>query len=183
MKRQHIFFVASSACGSRVNVSPRSTEAFRCISPTVVAYLDKTGSGNETSAHIRAAGRMTVMFCAVEGPPIILRLYGHGTVHRLGSVTFVELLKTHFDDGTPVGTRQIITLDIELVQTSCGYGVPFFEYRGERDTLDRWAASKGEAGIEAYRLEKNQRSIDGLPTGLLDGDAPLDGSRRERSTS
>lgn len=168
IRRQRIFFVASAAGRSRVNCSPRGTDCFRCLDGNRVAYLDKTGSGNETSAHLRAGGNMTIMFCAVEGPPLILRLYGIGTVHRRTTVSFADLLTEHFDGLAPPGTRQIITLDVNLVQSSCGYGVPSFDYVGERDTLDRWAAQKGEEGVERYRREKNVTSLDGLPTGLLD---------------
>lgn len=168
MARQHIFFVASAAGGSHVNISPRSTDCFRYLGSKQVVYLDRTGSGNETAAHIRAGGRVTIMFCAVEGPPLILRLYGKGTVHGLKAPSFDELLAAHFDGQAPLGTRQIISLSVDLVQTSCGYGVPFFDYRGERDTMEKWAQTKGPDGIEAYWHEKNLRSLDGLPTGLLD---------------
>jgi hypothetical protein len=166
--RQHIFFVASAAACSHVNLSPRDAASFRTLKPTRIAYLDRTGSGNETAAHIRAGGRLTIMFCAFEGPPMILRLYGRGHVHGRRTASFRDLLQQHFAGQAPPGARQIVTLDIELVQTSCGYGVPRFEYCGDRDGLDRWAESKGEAGIEAYWCEKNLTSLDGLPTGVLE---------------
>ncbi len=169
--KQHVFFVASAASGTRVNVSPRSTDSFRLLGANAVAYLDRTGSGNETAAHIRANGRITVMFCAFEGAPKILRLYGHGTVYRRRSRSYAQLLAEQFADTAPPGTRQMVTLDVDLVQTSCGYGVPLLDYRAERATLDRWAENKGQAGIEAYWREKNTRSIDGLPTGLLEDEA------------
>jgi hypothetical protein len=165
--RQRIFFTASAAAGARVNVSPRSTDALRVLGTNGAAYLDLTGSGNETSAHLRADGRLTFMFCAFEGPPLILRLYGRGRILRRGSPEYAQLLAAEFGNTEPLGARQIVTLDIDLVQTSCGYGVPLFDSRGERDTLARWAEAKGEAGVEAYRREKNARSIDGLPTGLF----------------
>jgi hypothetical protein len=164
--RQRIFFTASAAADSRVNVSPRSTDSFRLLGPRRVAWLDRTGSGNETAAHIRAGGRLTVMFCAFEGPPMILRLYGRGEVLHRESPGFAALLESEFGGEAPLGTRQIVALDVELVQTSCGYGVPLYEHRGERDQLDRWAAAKGPDGIEAYWREKNLFSLDGLPTGL-----------------
>ncbi|MGY2047937.1 pyridoxamine 5'-phosphate oxidase family protein [Methylobacterium sp. JK268] len=172
MARQAIFFVASAAPGSRVNLSPRGSGDFRCLDTRTVAYLDRTGSGNETAAHLRAGGRMTVMFCAFEGAPMILRLYGRGTVHGRRSATFAALLDRHFDGAAPLGTRQIVTLAVDLVQTSCGYGVPLFAHRGGRDSLDRWAAHKGEDGIAAYWRERNLVSLDGLPTGLLDEPEP-----------
>ena len=168
ISRQRLFFVASAAPGSRVNVSPRSTDSLRLLGANAVAYLDRTGSGNETAAHIRAGGRVTVMFCAFDGLPSILRLYGHGVVHRRSGETYGRLLDEEFGGEAPLGTRQIVTLDVDLVQTSCGFGVPLFEYRGERAAMDRWAEAKGEAGIDAYWREKNVSSIDGLPTGLFE---------------
>jgi hypothetical protein len=172
--RQHIFFVASAAAGSHVNLSPRSTDSFRVLGPQAVAYLDRTGSGNETAAHIRADGRITIMLCAFDGAPLILRLYGRGTVHGRSSQAFADVLGAHFGGVAPLGTRQIVRLEVELVQTSCGFGVPLFDYRDERDVLDRWADRKGEAGIESYWQEKNLTSLDGLPTGLLDAE-PVSG--------
>lgn len=166
--RQHIFFAASAAAGSRINLSPRSTRDFRVLGPLSACYLDLTGSGNETAAHLIADGRLTIMFCAFDGPPKILRLYGRGVSHRHDSARFAELLEAHFGGEAPLGTRKIVELDIEIVQTSCGYGVPEFDYRGERPVLDDWAANKGEAGIQAYWREKNVVSMDGLPTGLFD---------------
>ena len=169
--RQHIFFTASAATGSRINLSPRGTDCFRVLSENAAIYLDRTGSGNETAAHLKADGRLTIMFCAFEGPPLILRLYGRGTaLHRTGR-EFAELTAAHFPVPLPLGTRQIVRLDFDLVQTSCGYGVPLHTYAGERDTMDRWAAAKGEDGIAAYWREKNTASMDGLPTGLLDDPA------------
>ncbi|WP_336485824.1 pyridoxamine 5'-phosphate oxidase family protein [Methylobacterium nigriterrae] len=166
--RQRVFFTASAAPGARVNVSPRSTEALRVLGPDAVAYLDRTGSGNETAAHLKADGRLTIMLCAFEGLPMILRLYGRGTVLARGGAGYRSLLGTAFGGAEPPGARQIVRLDIDLVQTSCGYAVPLFDYRDERDNLDRWAAAKGEAGLDAYRREKNVASLDGLPTGLFD---------------
>jgi len=172
--RQHVFFVASAASGTRVNVSPRGVDSLRLLGLNRVAYLDRTGSGNETAAHIRAGGRMTIMFCAFEGPPSILRLYGYGTVHHRRSRKFARLLAEQFGGKAPLGTRQIVSLDIDLVQTSCGFGVPFFDYQGERTAMDKWANATGEAGIDAYWREKNVRSIDGLPTGLFEDEkAPV----------
>lgn len=165
--RQKIFFTASAAADSRVNLSPRSTDALRILGSNAVAYLDLTGSGNETAAHLRADGRLTLMFCAFEGAPNILRLYGRGRILRRGAPEYSRLLADDFAGVEPLGARQIVMLDIELVQTSCGFGVPLFDYAGERPTLKRWAEAKGEAGLAAYWREKNARSIDGLPTGLF----------------
>lgn len=164
--RQSIFFAASAAEGTRVNLSPRGTDAFRVLGPNRVCWLDRTGSGNETAAHMRADGRLTAMFCAFEGPPLILRLYGRGHVLYRGTAAYEALLAEAFEGREPLGARQIVVLEADLVQTSCGYGVPLFDAVGPRDTLDRWAESKGEEGLAAYRLEKNAVSMDGLPTGL-----------------
>ena len=129
MARQKLFLVASAAHGSRVNISPRSTDSFRLLGPGAVAYLDRTGSGNETAAHARAGGGTTIMFCAFEGAPLILRLYGKARVHHRASNVFARLLGEHFGGISPAGTRQIVQLDVELVQTSCGYGIPRIRLR------------------------------------------------------
>lgn len=163
--RQHIFFTATAAAGTRINISPRSTEWLRVIGPNSAIYLDKTGSGNETAAHTLADGRITLMLCAFDKPPMILRLYGTGRAIRHGTPDYADLLARHFDGREPPGARQIIAIDIDLVKTSCGYGVPFFDYTGERDTLDRWADSKGPDGIVDYWARKNVTSMDGLATG------------------
>jgi Pyridoxamine 5'-phosphate oxidase len=164
--RQRIFFTASATSTSRVNVSPRPTDALRVLDERTVAYLDLTGSGNETAAHLRSDGRITLMFCALDEPPSILRLYGRGTSLARNTSDYAVLLASAFDNQEPLGARQIVRIDIDLVQTSCGYGVPLFEYIGERSTLQRWAQQKGDAGLEEYRRQKNVRSLDGLPTGL-----------------
>jgi hypothetical protein len=169
--RQRIFFTASATPTSRVNVSPRPTDALRVLDERTVAFLDLTGSGSETSAHLRADGRITLMFCALDEPPSILRLYGRGTSLPRGSEDYAALLASMYGNPEPLGARQIVRIDIDLVQTSCGYGVPLFEYVGERDTLHRWAEQKGDAGLEEYRRQKNARSLDGLPTGLAEEDS------------
>lgn len=168
IERQHMFFTATAAESSRVNISPRSTDALRVLDAHTVAYLDLTGSGNETAAHLRADGRMTIMLCAVDGPPLILRLYGRGQTLPVGSNDYEKLLEDAYDGKAPLGARQIVRLGVNLVQTSCGFGVPLFDYAGERETMARWAEAKGEEGLVAYRLEKNTHSIDGLPAGVLD---------------
>ena len=162
---QHIFFVGSaplSATG-HVNLSPKGLECFRILSPHQVAYLDLTGSGNETSAHLQENGRITFMFCAFEEPPRILRLYGQGYTVLPDSPNWKSLYSLF----APIpGTRQIIVADIERVQTSCGLGVPIYEYQGQRQSLVNWASKKGEQGIQEYQQQKNIISIDGLPTPL-----------------
>ena len=170
---QHIFFTASAAATGRVNVSPRGADAFRVVDPNTVAYLDETGSGNETAAHLKACGRLTIMFCGFENVPMILRLYGRGQALPRGTAEYDALLRSAFDGQETPGARQIVRLDIELVQTSCGYGVPLFDYKEDRPTLRRWAEGKGQAGIEAYWREKNVFSIDGFATGVAAGEPAL----------
>ena len=165
IKRQPIFFAASAAAQGRVNLSPRSTECLRIVDESHVFYLDKTGSGNETAGLLARDGRMTLMFCAFEGPPLILRLYGQGRLIARSSDEYTALLARHFAGQEPPGARHIIWLTCERIQTSCGYGVPQFDFVGERKTLDEWAEKKGEAGLKAYRAEKNTVSIDGLAIG------------------
>jgi hypothetical protein len=160
--QQRIFFTASAAAQGHVNVSPKDGAALRILSPNSVAYLDQTGSGNETAAHLRANGRLTIMFCAFAGAPLILKVLSRG------SFAYSDLLASAFDNEERPGSRQIVVLTIDLVQTSCGYGVPLFEYVDERRTLTRWAEAKGEAGVEEYRRSKNVFSIDGYPTGMFE---------------
>jgi len=158
---QHVFFVATApSVGGHVNLSPKGHDALRVIDDRTVAYLDLTGSGSETIAHTRENGRITIMLCAFEGPPRILRLYGRGTAHALGTPRYDELIG-RFEP--IVGARAIVELAIERVQTSCGYSIPFMDYREERPTLQQWAARKGDEGLQAYWAEKNVESIDGLP--------------------
>jgi len=159
--RQHVFFVATAPSeGGHVNVSPKGHDTLRVLSPTAVAYLDLTGSGAETIAHTRENGRITVMLCAFEGPPQILRLFGTGTSHPEGSDRFAELAP-RFPD-LP-GARAVVEVDVERIQTSCGYSIPFLDFREERPTLQQWAERKGDDGLRDYWAEKNATSIDGLP--------------------
>ena len=162
---QKLFFTATGTADSRLNLSPKGMDSLRVLSDSRVAYLDLTGSGNETAAHLKHDGRMTMMFCSFDADPLILRLYGHGRAVRRQDPEW-HVLRRHFPD-LP-GERQLIVLDIDSVQTSCGYAVPLFGYQGERDTLARWADKKGPTGLADYWREKNQLSIDGLPTDLLE---------------
>jgi len=162
---QKLFFTATASSDGRINLSPKGMDSLRVIDAQCVAYLDLTGSGNETGAHLKHDGRMTMMFCSFDADPLILRLYGRGRVVRRQDAGWAEW-RAHFP-ALP-GERQIIALDIESVQTSCGYAVPQYDYRGERDTLMRWAEKKGTLGLLDYWREKNQISIDGLATGLLE---------------
>ncbi len=167
IERQKIFFTASATDSSRVNVSPRSTDCLRITDDNTAIYLDKTGSGNETAAHLLADGRMTIMMCAFEHPPQIMRLYGRGHVIHRDSAEYADLVTTWFATERAHAARQIVQLDFDLVQTSCGLAVPFFDYQGERDTLNRWAETKTRNEIADYWREKNQVSMDGLPTGIF----------------
>jgi hypothetical protein len=160
---QKIFFTASAPNNGRINLSPKGMDSFRCLDNKTVAYLDLTGSGNETAAHIFENGRLTVMFCSFTEKPLILRLYGRGRVVREGDADWRSL----YSNFTPIiGERQIIVLEIESLQTSCGFAVPIYELKEERDKLVEWAENKGENGLREYRQTKNQISIDGLPTYL-----------------
>ncbi len=164
IEKQKIFFTGSAAPEGRVNVSPKGMDAMRVLGPNRVAYLDVTGSGNETSAHVEACGRLTIMFCAFEGAPLILRLYGTAQIHRLGSEGYRGLIG-HFEE-IP-GARQIVDMHVGTCQTSCGYAVPLMEFQEHRSNLVRWAEHKGGEALETYRREKNVKSIDGMPTGWV----------------
>jgi hypothetical protein len=162
LREQHVFFVATAPLSAEghVNLSPKGHDCFRVLSPTSVAYLDLTGSGAETIAHLRENGRITLLFTAFEGPPRIVRLHGHGAVVTPGNDRWAEL-SPQFPD-LP-GARSVIVVDVSRVSTSCGYSVPLMDYRSERPTLIKWAERQGPSGLEDYRDEKNATSIDGLP--------------------
>jgi hypothetical protein len=161
IRNQHIFFVGTAplAAEGHVNISPKGTDCFRILNENRVAYLDLTGSGNETSAHIAENQRITFMFCAFEGAPNIVRLYGTGTTILPHDSQWQELigLFPHYP-----GIRQIILADIHRTSTSCGYAVPFFDYQGERDTLTRYWEVKGDQALPDYHRQKNMLSIDGI---------------------
>jgi len=162
VRAQPMFFVATAPSGSdgHVNVSPKGLAGLAVLGPTRCAYLDLTGSGAETIAHVRQNGRITIMLCAFDGPPRIVRLHGRGVVHPLGSPGFATLA-TEFPE-LP-GRRAIIEIEVTRVSTSCGFGVPRMEVVGERDNLLKWATTKGDDGLEEYHHTKNATSIDGLP--------------------
>lgn len=162
---QKMFFTASAPNSGRINLSPKGIDTFRCLDENTVCYLDLTGSGNETAAHVAENGRLTIMFCSFDNAPLILRLYGTGEAVRPTSEKWNELSKL-FDDFP--GTRQIILLKVESLQTSCGFGIPLYEFVEDRKQLIEWAERKGGDGINAYWHEKNQKSIDGLPTKIFD---------------
>lgn len=161
---QKIFFVGTATENSRVNISPKGMDSLVVLGNNRVAWLNATGSGNETSAHVQQKPRMTIMFCAFEGAPLILRLYGTAKVFHNTDKEWDNL----FPLFKPLsGARQIFELTIDLVQTSCGMAVPYFSYVEDRELLSNWATKKGEEGLKQYREEKNQTSIDGIPTHIV----------------
>lgn len=168
---QPVYFVASAPlqADGHVNLSPKGLDTFRVLSPNRVAYLDLTGSANETAAHLAENGRITFMFCSFAGPPRIVRLFGTGRIVLPGDDEW-NALSGQFE-ALP-GTRQIIVADIHRVKTSCGFGVPTLEAPRPREMLLRWAESKGSEGLARYRKEKNARSIDGLPAPLFEKSNP-----------
>lgn len=166
INQQPMFFIATAPKSGRINLSPKGMDTFRVISPNLVGYLDLTGSGNETAAHIKDDGRVTIMFNSFGPAPLILRLYGSGRVALKGSDDW----RAYIDLFTDIpGARQIILLDISSVQTSCGYAVPVMELKEERQTLVKFAETKGEGGLVKYRDDYSRVSIDGLDTGFSEG--------------
>jgi hypothetical protein len=159
---QHVFFVATAPTGpgGHVNLSPKGLDTFAVLDPHTVAWLDLTGSGVETIAHLRENGRITMMFCSFEGRPTIVRLHGRGEVLALGTPE-AEALIARFPSRP--GSRSVIRVAVERVSTSCGYGVPLMRFEGERSLLGEWAEKKGADGLVAYRAEKNATSVDALP--------------------
>jgi Pyridoxamine 5'-phosphate oxidase len=162
--QQQLFFTATGVADGRINLSPKGIDSFRIIAPQTVAYLDLTGSGNETSAHLLEHDRITIMFCSFTAKPLILRLYGTGQVIRHRDADWPDWVKLF---PSIAGTRQIVKIAVESVQTSCGMGVPTYDFVAQRTSLIEWAEHKGEVGVQQYWAEKNQTSIDGLPTKIL----------------
>ena len=161
---QKIFFVATAAPDGRINLSPKGQDSLRVLNPQEILWMNLTGSGNETAAHLAEFNRITMMWCAFEGPPRILRVYGTAQVFHPRDARWAEL-STQLPSTT--GTRQYVLVAIDLVQTSCGYAVPFMNYVEDRRVLFTWAEKKGEEGIAEYWQKRNQLSIDGKPTGIL----------------
>lgn len=161
--QQHLFFVATAPIDTdhHVNCSPKGMDTFRIMGPCRVGFLDLTGSGAETIAHLRENGRITMMFCAMNGTPKIVRLYGKGQFLTPSSAGWAENL-ARFPDHS--GVRSIIVVDLDRISESCGYGVPKYQYIEDRPTLENWAQKKGRDGLRDYQQEKNLRSIDGLPS-------------------
>ncbi|MEO7719219.1 MAG: pyridoxamine 5'-phosphate oxidase family protein [Capsulimonas sp.] len=162
LRSQHVFFVATAplSADGHVNCSPKGGDCFRILGPLEVVYQDYTGSGAETAAHVRENGRILLMFCGFEGKPNIARLHGQGELIAPGHTDY-ESLAALFPENP--GTRAYVRVQVERVSTSCGFSVPFMDFLSHRDTLDKFALSKGPEGMDEYRAKKNAVSIDGLP--------------------
>jgi hypothetical protein len=163
IKSQKMYFVATAGADTRINLSPKGLDTFHIVDHSTVIWMNLTGSGNETAAHILENPRMTIMFCAFEGKPLILRLYGKARAVYSGDDKWDEYIQ-HIPH--TAGARQIFEVKLEMVQTSCGFGVPLYEYQGQRELLDKWSSVKGDDGLKNYWKEKNTTSIDGKPTGI-----------------
>ena len=160
--RQHVFFVATAplSADGHVNVSPKGLDSFRILDGRTVAFLDLVGSGVETVAHLKENGRITLMFCAFEGPPQVVRLHGRGEVIEPGHAEF-EALRSLFPDHP--GVRSVVRVRCERVSGSCGFGVPLSRFEGHRSQLTDWAGRQGPEKLAEYQRRKNAVSIDGLP--------------------
>lgn len=165
ISKQQMYFVATAPLSKegRVNLSPKGLDSFRVLSDTQVGYMDLVSSGNETSAHTLENGRITIMFCSFGEKPLILRLYGQGRTVLRDHKKWHQYA-SHFEIFP--STRQIIIADIDLIQASCGFGVPMFDFKGHRDIHFDWAKGKGEEGLNEYIKKKNLVSLDGLTTDL-----------------
>lgn len=165
IKKQKVFFVGTAAPTGRVNVSPKGMDSFKVINANKVVWLNLTGSGNETAAHLLQNNRMTIMWCAFEGAPMILRLYGSAKIYHLGEPEFDQYVP-QFEDQH--GARQVVVMNVDMVMTSCGFGVPLMDFTEKRTTLTEWSERKGDEGLKKYWEEKNVVSIDGFDTGMKD---------------
>jgi hypothetical protein len=166
IEKQKVFFVGTAAPDGRVNISPKGMDTLRVLGPRRLVWLNLTGGENESAAHLRETARMTLMWCAFEGSPMILRAYGTAAVIHPRDPAWEELARLF-----PMlpGARQIFDLTVDLVLRSCGMGVPLFEFRGQREALVQWAEKIGDSGIKQFWQQNNQVSLDGKPTGLLEG--------------
>jgi len=165
IEKQKLFFVGTATADSRVNISPKGMDSFRVLNNTKIVWLNMTGSGNETAAHVQENVRMTIMFTAFEGDPMILRLYGTAEVIHQNDAKWNEYYALF---KPTAGARQIFELSLDLVQTSCGFAVPYYEYIGERELLNNWATKQGEDGIKKYWEKKNKISLDGKQTFIME---------------
>ena len=162
LREQHVFFVATAplAAEGHINLSPKGLDSLAILGPRELAYLDLAGSGAETIAHLRENGRITLMFCAFDGPPKIVRFYGRGRAVEPQDAEFAAL-RAMF--ASPVTARSVVRIEVERIADSCGYGVPLMNFAAERTQLTEWAARKGPEGVRAYQLQHNRKSLDGLP--------------------
>ncbi len=158
--RQAVWFVATCAPGARINLSPKGMDSLRILNPNRLLWLNLVGSGNETAAHLQEDPRMTLMFCAFDHPPQILRLYGQARAIHPGEPEWESALRPF---PSSFGARQVVQMEVDLVHTSCGFGVPLYTFQGERQTLDAWLQAKGEEGLARYQQEHNRVSLDGRP--------------------
>jgi len=166
IKKQHVFFVGTAGAEGYLNISPKGMDSLRVISKSKIVWLNLTGSGNETAAHMLESGRMTLMFCSFDKKPLILRLYGQAkTIHPRDN-EWSELSEL-FPDFT--STRQFFVVDLELVQNSCGWSIPYYEFQGERTTLEDLHDKMGRDAVETYWQDKNTKSLNDKPTGIIDG--------------
>ena len=163
IKEQHIFFTGSAASDGRVNISPKGMDSLRVLGPNRILWMNRTGSGNETAAHLLANNRMTLMWCSFTKRPMIMRTYGTARTLHPRDRDWADMA-AHFP--ADFAARQLFDMQVDMLQTSCGYGVPYFDYTGERDTLEHWAQDRGPDGVKTYWTERNQTSIDGRPTGI-----------------
>lgn len=162
IEQQQMFFVATAPLAGEglINCSPKGGDSFRILGGNEVAYQDYTGSGVETIAHLRENGRIVIMFCGFEGAPNIVRLHGVGSVVTEADARYQELVEKFPPNE---GTRAVILVTVNRISDSCGFSVPLYEYKGQRDILDKWAINKGKEGLEEYRRTRNLESLDGLP--------------------
>jgi hypothetical protein len=167
IEEQHMFFAATAAPEGRVNMAPKDSASLRVLGPNRIVWVNLTGAENETGAHLAASPRMTLMWCSFIKRPMILRAYGTAKLIHQRDAAWNELIGLF---PPRKGSRQIIDLTVDLVLKSCGFGVPFYDFVGQRDTLLRWEESKGEDGVHQHWAEHNQTSIDGTPTNLLKGE-------------
>ena len=163
IEAQHVYFVGTAARDGRVNISPKGLDSLRVLGPDRVVWLNGTGSGNETAAHLLDVPRMTIMFCSFDAKPLILRLYGTARMVQPPDAEWDEVVSLF----PPLdGARQVFVIDVDSCQTSCGFGVPLYDHVGQRDLMPQWAANKGPDGIAKYQRDKNRRSLDGFDTDL-----------------
>ncbi|MEP1520721.1 pyridoxamine 5'-phosphate oxidase family protein [Ascidiaceihabitans sp.] len=169
IEAQHMFFSGSAAPDGKVNISPKGMDSLRILGPNRIVWRNLTGSGNETAGHLALHPRMTLMWCGFEARPMIMRTYGTAKTLHPRDAEF-DALNALFPE--TFAARQIYDMQVDMLQTSCGYAVPFFEHQGPRDVLTKWAENKGSDGIQTYWEDRNQHTLDGLPTHILAPNSP-----------